>query len=222
MPALKINVTGKSSVNHAPERCTLKFSVKTNGPQQESVAKDVTLAANDLQQWFKQFHSSGEASTTEHPVTKFSTSNIKAWERPRDDDGKPVTNPYHASITFTAVFRDFLAMGKVVSELLAYPNVEIASIDWRLTDETGKRLSSDTRKLALRDAIQQADDLSEVLGRNVVAVEVSDSGYPRAPMHRYMMAADVGGRHRNEPVTLDLTPQEIEVETSLQVTFEAV
>jgi uncharacterized protein YggE len=224
MPALKINVTGKSSVNHPPERCTLKFSVKTNGPQQDSVARDVTLAANNLQQWFKQFYTPGEPTTAQTTVTKFSTSNIKSWVKPSDDDEKPVADPHYAMITFTAVFQNFQVMGEVVSGLLAYPSVEIESVDWSLTDETGKRLSSATRKMALRDAIQKSDDLSEVLRRNVVAVEVSDSGYSQ-PMHSYVVAAAnfrSPGGYRSEPVALDLTPQDIEVATNLQVTFEAI
>jgi uncharacterized protein YggE len=222
MSALKITVTGNSSVSHPPERCTIRFSVKSNGPQQALVARNVTQAANSLQSWFKQFLSSEEASTTEEaPVTKFSISNIKSWVKRRDDEDKPVTDPHHAAITFTATFRDFSAMGKVVSGLLSYPDVEIKSVDWSLTDETGKRLSSDTRKMALRDAIQKSEDFSEVLGRNVVAVEVSDSGNSRSS-HGIMRAFSTGGGYSSEPVKLDLTPQEIKVEIYLQVTFEGV
>lgn len=223
MAPLSINVTGTSSVSHAPERCTLKFCIKTNGSQQNQVAQDVTSAANDLQHWFKQFHSPEEASTTdEAPVTKFSTSNIKAWKKSSDDRDRPVEDPHYAKITFTAIFRDFSTMGRAVSALLAYPKVEIDSIDWSLTDETGKRLSSEARKLALRDAIQQADDLSEVLGRDVVAVEVTDSEYPAAPRARYMMTTQCASGYRDDSPQLDLTPQEIDVKSSLQVKFEAV
>lgn len=223
MAPLNINVTGTSSISHTPERCTLKFCVKTNGSQQDKVAQDVTSAANVLQNWFKQFHLSDEASTTdEQPVTKFSTSNIKAWRKSSDAYDRPVADPHRAKITFTAVFRDFSTMGKVVSALLVDPKVEIDSIDWSLTDETGKRISSETRKLALRDAIQKADDLSEVLGRGVVAVEVTDSEYPGSPSGRYMMSTQCATGYRNEPPELDLTPQEIDVKSSLQVKFEAV
>ncbi|KAJ5872723.1 uncharacterized protein N7529_005076 [Penicillium soppii] len=222
MPPLKINVTGKSSVSHAPELCTLKFSVKAQGPEQNAVARDVTAAARDLQLWFQRFRLH-DGDFAEPPVKKFWTSNIKAWSKPKDEDDKPVADPHHATISFTAVFHEFEAMGKAVSGLLAIPKVEIKSIDWSLTDETGKKLSSETRKLALRDAIQQADDLSEVLGRNVGVVEIFDAGYSSPPMRRYMMAAaDFSDDSRSEPLALDLTPQEIDVETSLQVTFEAV
>ncbi|CAG7931594.1 unnamed protein product [Penicillium olsonii] len=221
MAPLNINVTGTSSVSHQSERCTLKFCIKTNGSEQEKVAENVTKAANVLQDWFKQFHTP-EVSTSTQPVTRFSTSNITAWKKSRDDNDQPVPDPHHAKINFTAIFQDFTAMGRVVSSLLAYPEVEIDSIDWSLTDETGKRLSSDARKGALRDAIQQAQDLSGVLGREVVAVEVSDSEFSPAPPLRYMMSARGPGGFRDESPPLDLTPQEIDVKSSLQVRFEAV
>ncbi|CAG8002958.1 unnamed protein product [Penicillium salamii] len=217
---LVINVTGTSSVSHAPERCTLKFCIKTNGSQQEKVAENVTKAANVLQYWFKQFHTPEASALTEQPVTRFSTSNITAWKKSRDDRDQPVENPHHAKINFTAIFQDFAAMGKVVSSLLAYPDVEIDSMNWSLTDETSKRLSSDARKGALRHAIQQADDLSEVLGRDVVAVEVSDTEYHAAPVAMRYMSTARGGFHDDSP-PLDLTPQEIDVKSSLQVKFEA-
>ncbi|CAG8924020.1 unnamed protein product [Penicillium salamii] len=216
---LVINVTGTSSVSYAPERCTLKFCIKTNGSQQEKVAESVTKAANVLQEWFKQFHTPG-ASDLEKPVTRFSTSNITAWKKSRDDRDQPVENPHYAKINFTAIFQDFVAMGKVVSALLAYPEVEIDSMNWSLTDETSKRLSSDARKGALRHAIQQAEDLSEVLGRDVVAVEVSDTDYHSAPMTMRYMSTARGGSNDDLP-PLDLTPQEIDVKSSLQVKFEA-
>lgn len=146
---------------------------------------------------------------------------MKTWVQEKDNNDNPIAEPHNASITFTAVFREFSALGKVVGELLGNSRVEIDSINWSLTEETGKRLSSETRKLALRDAIQQADDLSEVLGRDVVAVEISDSGYHSGPQVRYMMAADLGGGYRDPP-KLDFTPQQIDVETSLEVRFEAL
>jgi hypothetical protein len=57
--------------------------------------------------------------------------------------------------------------------LVGTPLVEIHSIDWRLTDETLKALQSEARKLALQDAIQQAQDYSAIVGREVIPVEIS-------------------------------------------------
>ena len=132
-------------------------------------------------------------------------------------------NPHHASISFKAVFRDFRKLNQAIEELLVSPKVEIDGLDWSLTDETGRQLASDARKLALRDAIQQATDYSEVLGRQVSVVEITDHGMsPYRATHRHMMMADSPGSHSGEdPAPLDLTPQDIDVESQVNVTFKA-
>ena len=103
---------------------------------------------------------------------------------------------------------------------MAYPKVEIDSLEWSLTDETGAKLASEARKLALRDAIQQADDYSEVLGRNVAVVEIADQGSSPYRATRHMAAASMGDYPGRESAPLDLTPQDIDVEGNVSVTFE--
>lgn len=158
----------------------------------------------------------------EAPLTQFSSTSIKTWTKSTDRNEQPVPNPHHASISFKAVFRDFTKLNQAIEELLVYPKVEIDSLDWSLTDETGRRLASDARKLALRDAIKQADDYSEVLERSVSVVEITDEGMsPYRATHRHMVAASFGGGGE-DPAPLDLTPQDIDVESQLNVTFKDV
>jgi uncharacterized protein YggE len=221
MAPLKIAVTGKSSINHAPERGTLRFSVKSNGAEQETVAKEVTSTSTNLQSWFKSTFFSTADSATESPLTKFSSTSITTWRKSTDEYDKLLPNPHNASISFKAVFQDFSKLNHAIEQLLAYPKVEIDSLDWSLTDETGGRLASDARKLALRDAIQQAEDYSDVLGRNVAVVEIVDQGLSPYRAVREMKVASFG-YPGSEPAPLDLTPQDIEVEGNVNVTFEDV
>ncbi|KAJ5131288.1 Protein of unknown function DUF541 [Penicillium bovifimosum] len=223
MAPLKIVVYGKSSVSHAPERGILRFSVKSNGEEQETVAKEVTTASTDLQRWFKSSYFSTD-STIDAPETKFSSTSMRTWKKSIDKHDAvlrdmPLPNPFNASISFKAVFHDFSKLNHAIEQLLAYPNVEIDSLKWGLTDETGDRLASDARKLALRDAIQQAKDYSEVLGRDVAVVEISDQGSSPYGTARFLSATS-HGNHRSEHASLDLTPQDIEVEGNVQVTFQ--
>ncbi|OGE55015.1 hypothetical protein PENARI_c005G07089 [Penicillium arizonense] len=231
MPSLKITVTGESAVTHYPERGALAFSVRANGSRQEEISKEVTSTSNDVQQFFKLLcpQTKEEHAAAEHPVTTFSSTNIKTWSQPSDRDGKPVPNPHYASISFKAVFRDFPKMSEVIGKLFTYPKVEVDSIDWRLTDETGSELASKARKMALRDAIRKADDYAEVVQRKVVAVEITDyaqGGYRNVAMastpkkKRAMVYAS--GPDDDQVDSLDLTPQEIEVTGSVNVMFEAV
>ncbi|KAJ5774698.1 hypothetical protein N7457_009594 [Penicillium paradoxum] len=219
-PPLKIAVTGRSFVAHTPERGTLNFSVKSTGPVQEDVAREVTSTSNNLQTWFKSNFNNWSDDATEPPMTKFSSNRIKTWTRARDQYDKPVPDPYNASISFRAVFRDFTKLNIAIDELLRYPKVEIDFLDWTLTDETGRKLDSEARKLALRNAIQQADDYSEVLGRGAAVVEISDQGSSYRARHK--VAASYVNYPGAEPVPLDLTPHDVEVEGNVDVTFEAV
>ncbi|KAJ5833999.1 hypothetical protein N7447_000025 [Penicillium robsamsonii] len=216
MAPLKIIVTGKSSITHAPERGTLTFSVKGNGSEQEKVAKEVATSSTNLQNWIT---STFNANDPESPLTNFSSTSIRTWTKATDRD--PVSNPHHASISFKAVFRDFPKLNYAIEKLLVYPKVEIDGLDWTLTDETGRRLASDARKLALRDAIQQAEDYSEVIGRDVSVAEIADHGISPYRACNRMVAANYGDQPGDDPVPLDLTPQGIDVESNVNVTFEA-
>ncbi|KGO39461.1 Protein of unknown function DUF541 [Penicillium expansum] len=223
MAPLTIIVTGKSSVTHAPERGTLRFSVKGNGAEQDKVAKEVATSSTNLQNWIKSTFYSQTDDNPEAPLTKFSSTSIRTWTKSTDRQDQPLPNPHHASISFKAVFRDFAKLNHAIEELLVYPKVEIDGLDWSLTDATGSRLASEARKLALRDAIQQADDYSEVLGRAVLAVEIADQGMtPYRATHRHMLAASFGDQPGEDSAPLDLTPQDIDVESQVNVTFKDV
>ncbi|KAJ5385613.1 Protein of unknown function DUF541 [Penicillium concentricum] len=221
MVPLKIIVTGKSSITHLPERGTLRFSVKGNGPEQEKVAKEVATSSTNLQNWIISTFNSRSDDDPEPPLTKFSSTSIRTWTKSTDRHDQPVLNPHHASISFQAVFRDFAKLNHAIEELLVYPKVEIDGLDWTLTDETGRRLASDARKLALRDAIQQAEDYSEVIGRDVSVAEITDHGISPYRAQRQMVAASYGGQPGEDPVPLDLTPQDIDVESNVNVTFSS-
>ncbi|KAJ5309244.1 hypothetical protein PENANT_c042G03059 [Penicillium antarcticum] len=230
MPCLKVTVTGESAVFHYPERGALAFSVRANGPRKEEIAKEVTSISNEVQQFFKLLcpQTKEENAAAEHPVTTFSSTNIKTWSQPNDSDGNPAANPHHASISFKSAFRDFSKMSEVIGKLLNYPNIEVDSINWRLTDETGSELASQARKMALRDAIKKAEDYAEVLQRKVTAVEVTDysqGGYRNVAMAsapKYKKARRSFASDDDEVDALDLTPQEIEVTGSVNVIFETV
>ncbi|CAG8893799.1 unnamed protein product [Penicillium egyptiacum] len=222
MPPLTIIVTGKSSVTHAPEHGTIRFSVKENGPEQDKVAREVVTLSTYLQSWIKSTFRFRTDDEPDAPLMKFSSTSVRTWTKSTDRHDQPVPNPYHASVSFKAVFRDFAKLNQAIEELIVYPKVEIDGLNWSLTDETGRRLASDARKLALRDAIQQADDYSEVLERQVSVVEITDHGMsPYKATHRNMMAGSFGSHPGEDPAPLDLTPQDIDVESQVNVTFQA-
>ncbi|BCR91371.1 SIMPL domain-containing protein [Aspergillus chevalieri] len=216
MTPITINVTGSSTIHQPPERAVLFFHVQSEGSSSDTVSKEVTATSNQLQQIFKGLKSNSLVPT---PVAAFSTSSLRRWsERPRDRDGNPGERVHYAQLRFEATFREFKKLSEVAGRLSAYPNVAISNIDWRLTDETKQELGSKTRKLAMKDAIQKAFDYAEVIGREVNPVEITDMESPGLHSPRYM-AAMAACPMEDEREELDLTPQDVELTSSIQVNF---
>lgn len=216
MTPITINVTGSSTIHQPPEQAVLFFHVQSEGSSSDTVSKEVTATSNQLQQTFKELKSDSLAPA---PVAAFSTSSLRSWsERPRDRDGNPGERVHYAQLRSEATFREFKKLSEVAGRLAAYPNVAISNIDWRLTDETKQELGSKTRKLAMKDAIQKASDYAEVIGREVNPVEITDMESPGLHSPRYLtaMAACPMEDEREE---LDLTPQDVELTSSIQVNF---
>lgn len=215
MAPITINVTGTSTIHQPPEKAVLFFHAQSEGSSSDTISKEVTAVSNQLQETFKELKSGSVAPA---PVTAFSTSSLRSWsERPRDRDGNPGKRIHYAQLRFEATFRDFKRLGEVAGRLSAYPNVAISNIDWRLTDETEQELGSRTRKLAMKDAIKKASDYAEVIGRQVNPVEITDTESPRfvGTKKRTVAASPMSDEREN----LDLTPQDVDLTSSIQVNF---
>ncbi|KAJ5126775.1 hypothetical protein N7448_007554 [Penicillium atrosanguineum] len=236
MAPLVINVSGESIISRHPERAVLHLAVTSDGPEQETVSKDVTTTSNELHQLFKGLSPKNDNgySNVDAPVTTFSSTLLRTWSIvPTDEKNKPLDRVHHATSSFEVIFRDFGKLSEVAGKLVAHPKVEIDSIDWRLTDATKKALGSESRKLAIRDAIHKATDYAEVIGQEVVAVEITDGGSASHVRARYMAAAPAPARARGlfgaspqmedeADTALDLNPQQIEFTGVVDVKFEAV
>lgn len=237
MAPIKITVLGTSSVHRHPERAYLTVRVSSNGPSQETVSNETTDRANGIQQLLKGLApktDTGEPASNAS-VTVFSVGFLRSWSFiPHDRKDKPRPREYHAELTINASFRDFKILGEVAAQLLGLSNVDISRIDWQLTAPTRKELEAESHRLAMLNAVEKANNYAQVIGREVVAVDVKEqgitghegySGY--GPPGRMMMmqqmqhmpqmpGASTGGRTERG---LDLTPQNIEVSHSLQVKF---
>jgi uncharacterized protein YggE len=237
MAPLTINVSGESIISRHPERAVLHIAVKSDGPDQDTVSKDVTTTSNDLHQLFKELSPKNENgyANVDAPITTFSSTFLRTWSRvPTDDKNKPLDRVHHATSSFEVIFRDFNKLSEIAGMLVAHPKVEIDSIEWRLTDDTKKALGSESRKMAIRDAVRKANDYAEIIGQEVVAVEVSDGGSTSHVRARQMFGAppvrerariytsSSPGMASEEDTSLDMNPQQIEFTGSVHVRFESV
>ncbi|KAH0534114.1 hypothetical protein FGG08_007288 [Glutinoglossum americanum] len=158
------------------------------------------------------------------PVTIFSMTSLRtrSWI-PRDKEGNILPCLYHASSHFEATFRDFEKLAETASALFIMPHVQVTSTAWSLTDETKEKLGSESRKEAMLDAIQKAQDFAEVLGREIVAVEARDQassmmGRTKQTSRRATNIAVA----RTHVDGLALEPEDVEVNQSVSAIFTSV
>ena len=89
---------------------------------------------------------------------------------PRDKEGRKLPREFTATTTFSVSFRNFVELGKFASMLSTQENVSIQQISWELTDDTKASLGTESRVLAVKDAVDKAKDCSKALGRGKVTV----------------------------------------------------
>lgn len=218
MAPVEISVTGSSSIYRHPERAILSLHASSKGPSQTTVSNEATSTSNYLRQMLQELAPKTESNepTPSAAVTVFSVGGLRSWSQiPRDKDNDPKAPVYYAQVSIEATFRDFAKLGEVAGKLLGQPNVEISGVDWRLTDGTKNSLGSQSRKLAMLNAIEIARDYSEVIGREVFAVDIDDgfSGRNRGVARMALAGSGPG------PQVLDLTPQDIELSHEVAVKF---
>lgn len=124
---------------------------------------------------------------------------------------------HRAQIITEATFRDFAKLGEVIAKLLEMPNVQIADLNWRITDKTRNSLRSESRKLALSDAIQAAKDYGEVIDKIFEVENVNDRS--RFGYYDDVRYCTKGDDHKLRE--LDVTPQDIKLLHEVDVVFRA-
>ena len=231
MAPLTITINGSSKITRPADRGILNISVRAEGSDKELVALQVSSTSNEVHKLFTELSPKTEFGNikADAPVTQFSSTMIRTWYETHDKTSLARSRVYHASTAVTATFQNFSTMNEIAAKLLQYHDVHIDSIDWALTDATIQALGQESRKLAMRDAIQKAEDYCEIVGRKVVVTEISNSDYGGDFQVKCMMAGgpassgllNYAGDGTHQQDSLDMTPQEIKAEGSVRVKFES-
>ncbi|KAL8833021.1 MAG: hypothetical protein Q9170_004567 [Blastenia crenularia] len=223
-PPLIISVMGESTINRTAERGVLSATVKSSSSSQDSVSDNVTKTCNQIRDTLVKLASKNKEgfASADAPVTLFTIGGVTTSSYiPRDKDNKELPREFTATTSVTAIFRDFTKLGEVTSSLLRMPYVEVAKTQWRLTDATLESLGSESRKMAMQDAIKKAGDYASVLGRTPVAIEVSDSGARYYGGASQELAHTRGGTSGSQIEGMTLEPEDVKVMTGIDVKFQA-
>lgn len=232
MAPLSVTVTGSSSISRQAERGVLTVSAKAEGPEKELVSQEVTSASNELHQMFTALSPKTEvgAATADAPVTVFSSTMLRTGYFDQNDrKSETKTRVHTATSSYSVIFRNFAKLGEVVGKLMTHPHVSIDRVEWKLTDVTIKSLHSESRTLAMQNAIEKAEDYARVVERKVVPREIDDSGHGNQVMAMQQQAQQMArsatsygsGLGSGHDGSVDMTPQDIRYTGHVTVKFES-
>lgn len=220
--ATVITVQGSFTAWYPAERATARLTVAFDGAVREQVLESASRSVQTVTDSIKSLHDPQAG-----PITWWSSDRIRVWaQRPWNKDGKQLAPVHHAAIGVTAKFKDFDALAEWITTVAAVPGVQVAGIEWSLTEAKRTAVTTEVRSRAVRDAADKARVFAQAIGvQNVSAIAIADpgmlgvhgNGIPASPA--MMRASAVGGG--GDSGALDFTPEDIKVEAAVDAQFSA-
>lgn len=211
MSDVTVTVRGEHEARLAPERATVRVTVRAEGPERASVVDHAMRLAEPVRSSIVGRVDAGSA--LEWSSTRLA---VRA-ERPWNADGKRLAPVYYATIDFTATFAETSELSVWVSDIAAWDGVEVGGVDWHLTPATRVRVEREVAAQAVGVAVTRAEAYAAALGlREVTPVEIADTGLltavssaPEALLGKsrgaVAFAADVAPAMEYEPQDIVLT-----------------
>lgn len=219
MSEVTVTVRGEHEARIAPERATIRVSVRTEGPDRTAVVDAVMRLGEPVRTSITERAEGGS-------VVDWSSKRLSVRaERPWNAEGNQLAPVYYASIDLTATFVEATELSIWVSEVSAWDGVEVGWVDWHLTPETRARVEREVAAAAVGVAVTRATAYAEALGlSDVVAQEIADVGLisrgqpAAAPM---MMKARGAAFAADSSAAMEYEPEEIVVEATVEARFLA-
>lgn len=220
MSDVTVTVRGEHEARVAPERATIRVTVRSEGPARAAVVDTVMRLAEPLRV------SITERSDAQTVVDWSSKRLSVRAERPWNNEGKRLAPVYYASIDFTATFTEASELSIWVSDISAWDGVEVGWVNWHLTPETRARIEREVAAAAVGVAVTRAEAYAGALGRHsVTPVEIADVGLisnreaqPAAPM---LKARGAAFAMADASPGMEYEPEEIVVSATVEGRFIA-
>lgn len=220
-----ITVQGTHTAWFDAERATVHIAASFDGGKRDEVFARATQTAADVSALITPMHDAAAG-----PVTWWSSDRVNVWsERPWNNDGKRLPLVYHATIGLQAKFNDFDALSRLIEQVAVMDGANVGGVDWDLTDDRRTAVIDEVRRTAIADAVQKATTYTSAAGLGapgVIAIadpgmlgDGSSGGGGPVPLERMAFRAqamDAGGG-----ASLNLSPQQIQVSSSVDVRFSA-
>lgn len=213
-----ITVRGENESRVAPERATIRVTVRTEGPQRSAVVDQVMRLAEPIRAGITQRKDAGT-------VADWTSKRLAvSADRPWNNEGKRLALVYRASIDFSATFTDPSELSIWVSDVSAWDGVEVGGVDWQLTPETRARIERDVAASAVRVAVARAEAYATALGlTSVTPLEIADVGlisHGQSPAAPQMLKAR-GAAFADSAPAMEYEPDEIVVSATVEARFTA-
>ena len=171
MSEVTVTVRGEHEARLAPERATIRVSVRAEGPDRGSVVDQAMRLAEPVRESITTRKDAG--SVIDWTSTRLS---VRA-ERPWNSDGNRLAPVYYSNIDLTATFSEASELSIWVSDVSPWDGVEVGSVSWHLTPETNARLEREVASEAVGVAVARARAYATALGlHDVEPVEIADAG----------------------------------------------
>ncbi|MFB7250455.1 SIMPL domain-containing protein [Microbacterium sp. NPDC056234] len=215
-----ITVRGQSEAHIAPERATIRLSVRAEGADRAAVVDQVLRLAEPLRTGLAERSDAG----TVHDWASQRLS-VRA-ERPWSSEGKRLSPVYYAAVDFTATFTEASELSIWVSDVSAWDGVEMGWIDWHLTPETRARVEREVAADAVGVAVARAEAYAGALGRStVIPLEIADVGLissgQQAPQLTALKARGAAFAAADSGPSMEYEPDEIVVSATVEARFSA-
>lgn len=166
-----ITVRGENEARVAPERATIRVTVRTEGSARAAVVEQAMHLADPLRASIIERSDAGT-------VAEWASKRLAVRaERPWNNEGKRLALVYHATIDFTATFTEASELSIWVSDISAWDGVEVGAVNWHLTPETRAHVEREVASTAVGVAVARAEAYASALGlTSVTPLEIADVG----------------------------------------------
>lgn len=221
MSDVTVTVRGEHEARVAPERATIRVSVRAEGPERSAVVDRVMTLAEPVRD---SITTRADAGTVVDWTSK--RLSVRA-ERPWNNEGKRLAPVYYASIDLTATFIEASELSIWVSDVSPWDGVEIGWVDWHLTPETRAEIEREVAAQAVGVAVTRAQAYANALGLNdVTPREIADvglisSGQPSPAAPVLMKAARGAAFAADAGPAMEYEPDEIVISATVEARFLA-
>ena len=220
MSEVTVTVRGEHEARTAPERATIRVSVRAEGSERTNVVEHVMRLAEPVRGSITVRAEAGS-------VVDWSSKRLSVRaERPWNNDGKRLAPVYYAGIDFAATFTEASELSIWVSDISPWDGVEVGWVDWHLTPATRTRVEREVAAEAVNVAVTRAKAYAGALGLDeVTPLEIADVGLisngqptPGPPMMKarggVAFAADAAP-------AMEYEPEEIVISATVEARFLA-